>query len=108
LISLSKIKANASTEHRIKGQIGHPAACMIEITSVLSALWRQKQGSDAADYGLAGRLSGLATPRLCDRMFQPAETRWLGDFEAGRAAGRISTAAVDNFVGIWPGNAQKP
>ncbi|MEI7464832.1 MAG: hypothetical protein WCJ87_05765 [Burkholderiales bacterium] len=47
------IKASASTEQRIKGQIGHPAACMIEITSVLSALWRMKRGSAAVDYGLA-------------------------------------------------------
>jgi hypothetical protein len=38
------IKASAATEHKIKGQIGHPAACMIEITSVLSALWREKTG----------------------------------------------------------------
>jgi hypothetical protein len=53
LTSLSKIKASAATEHKINGQIGHPAACMIEITSVLSALWRETTVSFAVDYGLA-------------------------------------------------------
>ncbi|MEI2676841.1 MAG: hypothetical protein V9G29_02670 [Burkholderiaceae bacterium] len=44
LESRSMTRVSATTEQKIKGQIGHPAACMIENTSVLSALWRGKTG----------------------------------------------------------------
>jgi len=72
--------AIAAMEHRSRGQIGQPAACMIENNPVLSAahvFWTR-------DYGLLGLVS-------------KAHETLAGIETTVRSA--QSTACVDNFVG---------
>ena len=74
------IRARATTEHRSKGQIGQPAACMIENKVVPVEKSAAHRPLSARDYG----------PSL------PGSRPWpnpkIGRFHK-------STVAVDNFVG---------
>ncbi|MFM9916227.1 MAG: hypothetical protein ACKVOX_10505 [Rhizobacter sp.] len=103
------IKAMAATEQKISGQIGHPAACMIENTSVLSALWREKTGlarwaimacTAGHDEVGSGRVRFAAGADFDRRdPVRPTEFR-LQD--------AMSTECVDNFVGKSRPNAETP
>ena len=73
-------RASATTEHRIRGQIGQPAACMIE-----------SKGFSCG--GLAGRWGARCGAIMADRRrhwpFARSRTRLPA----------LSTESVDNFVG---------
>ena len=98
LESRSITSANAAMEHKSKGQMGHPAACMIENNQGLSTssgafrkarLW--PEGCSAAWLGRA----------VCRGPF--ASTRRLQCDALGQ-----STAAVDNIVCNRPRRDAKP
>jgi len=97
LMKRSMMKASARMEHRMSGQMGQPAACMMEIKGFLSC--------GAAHTGWAGR-----PQKGCARLWRtPAPPRPPGCTRAGNRAQahgsppwhhdpRRCTDSVDNFV----------
>ena len=78
-------------EHNSKGQIGQPAACMIEnkkALSVAAAIFRTR------DYG-----PKVAPPNAGSASVATAPT--IPRSDCFRMRRRTSTAAVDIFVGNW-------
>lgn len=71
------ISASATTEQKIKGQIGHPAACMID-----------------------SKVFPLGAQRLCGAIMADARERFVGPPPDPFATCRkVSTDSVDNSVG---------
>ena len=62
-MNLSTISVKAATEHKMSGQIGQPAACMIENKVSLSATVRGVESK------LSERLSIMAFDGTCARDF---------------------------------------
>jgi hypothetical protein len=71
------ISASATTEQKIKGQIGHPAACMIE-----------------------SKVFPLGAQRLCGGIMADACGRFPGPVPGpAKRSRKVSTDSVDNSVG---------
>jgi len=68
----------------------------------------KQRGSIAVNYGLAGPPSISAMQHFAALAFQHAATPESTRCQKFNDAGTISTAAVDNFVGIWAGKAKNP
>jgi hypothetical protein len=94
LIRRSMTSASPTTEHRIRGQIGQPAACMIDSNRGLSGSAWRGQGGGAACW--LRRLWPVVQAPLRGR---PAMH--------GRHP-EESTASVDKLVGNCPATRQKP
>ena len=60
------------------------------------------------DYGLAGSPFISVMQQLAEPAFQHAATADATYCQKFNDVRMISTAAVDNFVGIWAGNAENP
>jgi hypothetical protein len=92
------MSAIATTEHMIKGQMGQPAACMMENNPVLSM---PEQGRNLL-HGIMGpaevHLGGRARSSTPVVVVQAAVSSMPRQF----------TAAVDNFVGKPAPSARKP
>jgi hypothetical protein len=90
--------ASATTEQAISGQIGQPAACMMENTGGFVAPWRPFQ---------RWVLQGGAASRRAATLDAADYVRWpslrTGLFAAGAPAFTcLSTETVDNCVGNFP------
>jgi hypothetical protein len=90
--------AIATTEHRSSGQIGQPAACMIENSnpdlSATGDFWTR-------DYGLSASRGRPAKP-----VRHALRAQHLGGASVGTS--EQSTATVDNFVGKWQATGPGP
>jgi hypothetical protein len=87
-------------EHRSKGQIGQPAACMIENNRALSAVpfGNSQLLFKTRDYDPKQASRNMSDCSVA-AMHRPARTDCIGDFASTSTC--ASTAAVDNFVGNW-------
>jgi hypothetical protein len=86
LISLSITNATATIEQRIKGQIGQPAACMIENKGVPGVCWGGQRGGD---YGPKAR-HFRPLPQRRKRALRPIHRN------CGKHCGQLAPAAAQS------------
>lgn len=99
------MSVRATTEQRINGQIGQPAACMIENNPVLFAVLAgdmrpEEHRGESGDYGSKDGEVRALVQRFVFARGACAKTFLIAPHE--------STASVDNFVGNWVGNSRRP